>query len=239
MSTFEDITIPLEPDCYYHIYNRGNNSEKIFYNNENYNYFLKKIAIYMSGYFHFYAYCLLPNHFHLLIRVKNENEILRQAVTDFPNGIRGSKDFQNLEDIPNLQDLEYLSSDLKTKNLPEKIVSEKFRRFFISYAKSINKQESRSGSLFTKNFRRKKINNDGYFRGLVWYIHNNSVKHKVFANYKTYRWSSYNRILMDKPSKLNKNEIFEWFDDRNNFIEFHQIKNIDWGRLNSLIIEKE
>ena len=232
MSALEDITIALEPDYYYHIYNRGNNSENLFYNDENYKYFLKKIDIYMAGYFHFYTYCLLPNHFHLLIRVKNEKEILQQAVIDFPKGFKVNKNFLNLKDLGSLK-----KTDLGS--LTEKIVSEKFRRFFLSYAKSINKQQGRTGSLFRKNFRRKKINSDDYFRGLVWYIHNNPVKHNIFNDYQTYRWSSYKRILLDKPSKLNKDEIFEWFDNKENFIAFHQIKNIDWKRLNNLTIEDD
>ncbi len=228
MSASEDISIPLEPDCYYHIFNQGNNHEKIFYQEKNYIYFLKKLAVYMSGYFDFYAYCLLPNHFHLLVKIKTKQEISIQAKIDFPKGFKKNADFA---------DIKYLSS--LPADLPEKIISEKFRRFFLSYSKSINKQENRSGSLFRKYFRRKRINSDDYFTGLIWYIHNNPVKHNVYDNFETYKWSSYYRILQNRKSLLNKKQVFNWFDSKENFVAFHKIKNINWKRLNNLIIEAD
>ncbi len=59
---------PLVAHTFYHIYNRGNNGENLFYRPENYGYFLQKFDHYLSGYLELYAYCLLPNHFHLLVR---------------------------------------------------------------------------------------------------------------------------------------------------------------------------
>ena len=61
---------PLEPGCFYHVYNRGNNGDNLFYNQENYKFFLRKYDEYLSPLVETYAFCLLPNHFHLLIRVK-------------------------------------------------------------------------------------------------------------------------------------------------------------------------
>lgn len=61
---------PLNPGYFYHIYSRGNNREKLFYKSDNYIYFLKKYDQYLNDYLETYAFCLLPNHFHLLVRVK-------------------------------------------------------------------------------------------------------------------------------------------------------------------------
>ncbi|MEM1405894.1 MAG: transposase [Bacteroidota bacterium] len=54
---------------FYHVYNRGNNGQKIFYDNENYTFFLRKIRNHLSPLVSIVAYCLLPNHFHFLIYV--------------------------------------------------------------------------------------------------------------------------------------------------------------------------
>jgi putative transposase len=62
--------VPLVPGRYYHVYNRGNNGENIFIEERNYTYFLKLYAQYLSPVADTYAYCLLRNHFHLLVRVK-------------------------------------------------------------------------------------------------------------------------------------------------------------------------
>lgn len=173
----------LFPGLYYHIYNRGNGNDKIFYREKNYYYFLKKYDNYLSEFVETYAYCLIPNHFHLLIRV-------RDSIF--------SKDGISVPDV-----------------------SEQFRRFFISYSMSINKQEKRSGSLFMKNFKRKVIKQDNYIRRVICYIHNNPVHHKLCRNIEDYKWSSYSGILSDKPSKLPRQRIFEWFGGMQEFIDFH------------------
>ena len=54
----------------YHIYNRGNNQQTIFFNDENYRFFLGKIRKLLCPYCDIIAYCLMPNHFHLIIYVK-------------------------------------------------------------------------------------------------------------------------------------------------------------------------
>ncbi len=60
----------FEKDRFYHIYNRGINSENIFKERENYIYFLKKYKLRFLNKFDTIAYCLMPNHFHFLIQVK-------------------------------------------------------------------------------------------------------------------------------------------------------------------------
>lgn len=65
---------PLIPGRYYHVFNRGNNREDLFIEDRNYAYFLKLFAKHVSPQVHTYAYCLLRNHFHVLIRVKDESE---------------------------------------------------------------------------------------------------------------------------------------------------------------------
>jgi putative transposase len=56
----------------YHIYNRGNNKDKIFFSRNNYLYFLQKIKYNLLIHFDILAYCLMPNHFHLLVLSKDE-----------------------------------------------------------------------------------------------------------------------------------------------------------------------
>lgn len=56
---------------FYHIYNRGNNREAIFKEEKNFYYFLDLLKKYITPICDIYAYCLLPTHFHLLIRIKD------------------------------------------------------------------------------------------------------------------------------------------------------------------------
>ncbi len=64
------IPAPFIENHYYHIFNRGNNREPIFFNEANYYYFISLIAKYIAMVADIIAYCLLVNHFHLLIKTK-------------------------------------------------------------------------------------------------------------------------------------------------------------------------
>lgn len=66
---------PLQYNTYYHIFNRGVNRTNIFIEDDNYAHFLNLYTDYITPIAETYAYCLLRNHFHLLIRTKSEEEL--------------------------------------------------------------------------------------------------------------------------------------------------------------------
>jgi REP element-mobilizing transposase RayT len=74
--------IPLLPGRYYHVLNRGNNRENLFIEERNYAYFLQLYGKYISPIADTFAYCLLRNHFHLLIRVKDDKRSERLERSD-------------------------------------------------------------------------------------------------------------------------------------------------------------
>ena len=57
----------FDPGNVYHLYNRGNERQKIFFNRENYLFFLKKVKKEWLPYTDILTYCLMPNHFHFMI----------------------------------------------------------------------------------------------------------------------------------------------------------------------------
>ncbi len=60
----------FEKGYIYHIFNQGNNHRNIFFNRENYLFFLRKINTYVSPYADILAWCLMPNHFHLMVLIR-------------------------------------------------------------------------------------------------------------------------------------------------------------------------
>jgi putative transposase len=66
----------LTAGYYYHVFNRGNNSNKLFYNRDNYLFFLRKMKEFISPYASFVAWCLMPNHFHWVIFVHHVSHAL-------------------------------------------------------------------------------------------------------------------------------------------------------------------
>jgi len=184
----------LIPEAFYHIYNRGNNKIDLFYTSENYRYFITKFDEYLDGYVEIYAFCLMPNHFHFLIKIKSAKEIQEKFTAE------------NTE------------TKLKDAGL---MVSEQFKRFFMSYAKSINKQENRTGSLFEKHFKRKIVDKDEYLKELVVYIHRNPIHHNFVPNLYDYYWTSFRRVLSERNTKLKKKEVLSWFGCLDTYFEYH------------------
>ena len=65
----------FEAGCFYHVYNRSVDRKPMFRSDANYEYFLHRYDHYISGYAETYAYSLMNNHFHLLIRVKDLTDL--------------------------------------------------------------------------------------------------------------------------------------------------------------------
>lgn len=77
-------------DEYYHVYNRGTNRERILFERENYRFFLKGLRAYISSKTaSVLAYCLMPNHYHLLVRLLSSDfsETMQQFGTSFTKAI--------------------------------------------------------------------------------------------------------------------------------------------------------
>jgi REP element-mobilizing transposase RayT len=71
---------PLEHGKVYHIYNRGINRETIFIEERDFHYFLKLYEKHIVPIANTFAYCLLGNHFHFLLRIKNQDEIEPESI---------------------------------------------------------------------------------------------------------------------------------------------------------------
>ena len=215
----------MNPAEYYHVFNRGNNRENIFYKPRNAIYFLLQYHKYLSPLLDTYAYCLLPNHFHLLVRVKSVEEILGGgACTDIPG-------FKNLECLAKRGDSIALDKAIS------EMVSEQFRRFFISYAKAINKQEGRVGSLFQKNFKRLRIKSKQHLINLVQYIHANAQLHGLCDDFRDWSDSSYHGFLSENPTNLQRAVVLDWFGNREQFILRHR-EYIGWKIAEEWLIEE-
>jgi len=172
--------IPLQPGRFYHIYNRGNNGENLFIEERNYRYFLQLYIQHVHPVVDTYAYCLLRNHFHLLVRIK---------------------DLSVLEPKPPYQ---------------------YFSNLFNAYTKSINKAYGRTGALFERPFRRIEVIGKAYFRNVVAYIHRNPQHHGFVDDFREWPYSSYDVVLSDKSTRLQRDVVLDWFGGPQEFMELQQ-----------------
>lgn len=71
---------PFLPDQYYHFYNRGNNRQAVFFERDNYIYFLKGLKKYVVPHVDILVYSLMPTHYHVLAKVKPQtSEVLKTS----------------------------------------------------------------------------------------------------------------------------------------------------------------
>ena len=64
--------VNFAPGHYYHLYNRGNDRQTIFFERENYLHFLRQFRRYLvEDTLDVLAYCLMPNHYHFLVRLRS------------------------------------------------------------------------------------------------------------------------------------------------------------------------
>jgi hypothetical protein len=211
---------PLLYDTYYHIYNRGNNGENIFIQERNYEHFMNLYYKYIDPIAETFAYCLLRNHFHVSLKTKTEEEVketLKETLkVSTPNqklGGQGSLVNQGSNKARKPLGSEGLGSDY---------LSRQFSNFFNAYAKAINNAYSRTGSLFQHPFGRVPITTDRQFWNVIAYIHQNPQKHKFVKDFRDWKWSSYGIILAEKPTKLKRDTVLDWFGGKESYLELHQ-----------------
>ena len=140
----------------------------------------------------------MSNHFHLVIKIKEESEI---------------KSFSELHLF------EKNGIELKSDRKP--IPSYQFAHLFNTYSKAINKRYDRTGSLFEHPFERRVIDNEPYFYNSISYTHYNPVKAGIANTLTDYRWSSYNALISDKPTHVNRELVMAVFGDKDYFILYH------------------
>lgn len=187
---------PLEYGHYYHIYNRGINRGNIFFEERNYHYFMKLYVKYAVPVADTYAYCLMRNHFHFLVRIKAMEELQTVEISD------------------KTAEVSKTSAVLKP--------NQQFGHLLNSYAKAINNAYQRTGSLFQSRFGRIRIDSDCYFMHLITYIHQNPQKHGFVNDFRTYPYSSYSAIRYHKESRVKTDEVLAWFGGLDSFNRCHQ-----------------
>lgn len=185
------------PSEKYHLFNHANGRENIFIESKNYAFFLQKLAIHILPVCKLFSYCLMPNHFHLVLEVRSEEEL----VLLWQN--------QSAKNRLNQIDLEHK-------------ISKSFGNFFSSYTQSFNKVYNRKGSLFIPSMKMENITNDNYFCKVIHYTHANPVHHGFTKTIEDWLHSSFRIFFSTSSTKLERDYVLDMFGGLNAFIKYHQ-----------------
>ncbi|GLR15828.1 hypothetical protein [Portibacter lacus] len=190
----------FDHDNVYHIYNRSIQEALLFQDNSDYTYFLKKYKEYLSPYFATYAYCLIPNHFHFLVKIKPLD-----ACTIF------------IKEEKTLTSSKFLNNEI---GIDEFLVNQ-IRRFFSSIVLSHNKKYGRKGNLFAKRFKRVTVSKEAKLSYLVCYLHHNPIHHGLTKSMIDWKHSSFRAYNSNQKTLLEKELILKWFGGLKEFLEAH------------------
>lgn len=191
--------LKLEFNSVYHIYNCGINGCSIFMFDDDYDQFLYRLDKYINPIADIYAWALLGNHFHLLIKIKKE------------------------EEISTLKELHLLENKMKELSETKKPdINKQFAHLFNSYSNYYNNKHARHGALFERAFKRKKIENKEYFKRCLIYIHQNPIKHGFVNDIREYQHTSFSSIFSDEAGNIKKSTVLKVFENIENYITSHQ-----------------
>ncbi len=193
----DNFHLPLYPDGVFHVLSHAVGNELLFRNDENYRFFLQRYSKYITPIADTFSYSLLPNHFHLMIRIKNES-----IIQDHFKKMKPKKEFVSAI-------------------VPE-FIMECFSNFLNSYAKSYNKMYRRMGALFIDYLRRVEVNSDLQFGSTIFYVHKNPVHHGLCKNISDWHWSSYKTFLSQSSTMVKREEVLKWFGSVEQFIQYHE-----------------
>lgn len=204
---------PLVPAAVYHIFNHANGFENVFREEENYRFFLEKYRLYISPVAETFAYCLMPNHFHLVVRIR-KREVIEALIRNKSNfSFSKVSNFGKAEktiEIDKIDDVDI-----------EKFLSKQFANFFSSYTQSFNKMYQRMGSLFIKNFKREVISNKEHFINAVVYTHRNPIHHGFCSSFTGWGYSSYLEIANRKSDVVAVEKTLGIFGSLELFEQVH------------------
>ena len=181
----------------YHLFNHANGKENLFVEEKNYAFFLEKIAKYVLPVCSLYSYCLMRNHFHLVLQVRNEVEL--------------QKLWQSSEAFPKFTEKQF---ELKT--------SKSFANLFSSYTQAFNKIYERMGSLFIPSMKTEPITDVNHFCKAIHYTHSNPVHHGFTKKITDWPHSSYRAFLSNNPTKLEREYVLDMFGGLDAFIIYHK-----------------
>lgn len=197
----------LEKGYLYHIYNQGNNQRKIFFKRDNYLFFLKKLNTHLTPYADIIAWCLMPNHFHLMVFVREEEiEVNTHTVTS-SHGVSKTRTINDSIGI-------MLRSYTRAINVQEKFTGKLFREK--TKAECLNCPNGVTPNFFIeKGITSINIQNSEkqYPQVCFNYIHQNPVKAKLVTKETDYEFSSARDFAgVRKGTLVNKNVAFEYID---------------------------
>ena len=179
----------------YHLYNRGNNRQPIFFNPTNYNYFLSRIRNDWKPHCEILAWCLMPNHFHIMLQANANSYEEIPSYSGKPMQVLARKIGLTLSSYA-----QYINRQNKTSG---SLFQQKTKAKCISAAETGQTTLRRGPTVSTAT----------YIINCMHYIHQNAWKANLAATIEDWPYSSFKNYADDIVDGLcNKKLLIELTD---------------------------
>jgi REP element-mobilizing transposase RayT len=183
----------LQFENLYHIFNRGVDRRNIFSDQQHYLTFFELYARHVHPVADTYAYCLLPNHFHLMVRIKSEVELV--------------------ESVPGVESL----GGTTLMSIP----TQAFSNFFSDYSRALHNEPGQTANLFQHLYGCIPITDDRQYMNVVLFIHQNPQRHRLCADFRNWEFSSFKILLSKEATFMERETVLGWFGKRATYEAVH------------------
>ena len=197
---------PFEPEQHYHIYHRVVSGERLFHNGSDYLDFLERYKKYLQPFFNTWAYCLIPNHYHFLVKVKSMEELLLKSKVEKTNA---SKQF------------------IEGKKSFSFFIENQLSRMLSGIALRYNKKHKRNGPLFEQGIKRVCITSEQRIAYQIAYIHHNPIHHGISNSFDEWVYSSYNTFVNSGKTNVSVKEVLAFLGGMDTFHWIHKEYRLD------------
>lgn len=168
----------------YHIYNRANGTQKLFFTDANYLFFISKIRDYLKPICEILSYSLMPNHFHLIIQA---NEASCRPVEAFVD-----KQIQQFSYQLGIVLSSYTQAVNKQRNRRGSLFQQKTKCKFICPAQNALVGQS-----------------ENYLINCIHYVHQNALRANLVKALLDWRYSSFPEFYSPREGMLCNMELFQ------------------------------
>jgi putative transposase len=207
MPVSESLKSPFLPDNHYHLVFKSIDGILLFRQGSDCGIFLERFQHFTNFAIDTWAYCLLGNHAHFIVKIKPIDAIVKAINTiDFAKQTVAMKKLLSATDKASLVD---------------EMLERQVNSFMVSFANYTKNKYRHHGGLFQKPFKRLEIDTDNWLQTAIIYVHLNSLKHKVFIDYAAYLHGSYFYFVRLCNTYCAAEEVLEFFGGLDQFISLH------------------
>jgi len=196
--------------AYYHLVFKSVDGLLLFGNTSDYDLFLNRFKEFTKDFLDTWAYVLLRNHVHFIVKIRSVEEI--------EHYINNCSAEEQTEAVKKLA-----ANNMKT-DLLDGVIERQVNSFMVSYVRTINNRNNKQGGFFQKPFRRMLITDDSYLQQAIVYVHANAQKHNLVNDFLKYRYTSYHDIIRGNYLYIDTKAVLNFFNGTNKFIEIHRLQ---------------